>query len=196
MMISLMAAMVLAAAPVSLEFDGPLKDGLKQLAQKSGLNLVVIGDFPEHVNLNLPNVNGEEALETIAQAYGLEVTRSGKAADGKMWVIRRATPVTPVVAAVAPVAPVAVTPATPGTPLVPLKNLGAAFDVRPLARLPSDVSTRVLAHLCARTCGAVPRRTVFVRLAAGQAQLEASLTRAENLASVGELAATLAHEVR
>jgi signal transduction histidine kinase len=37
---------------------------------------------------------------------------------------------------------------------------------------------------------------LFVRLAAGQAQLEASLARAENLASVGELAATLAHEVR
>ena len=90
MLISMMAAMVLAASPVSMEFDGPLKDGLKQLAQKSGLNLVVIGDFNEHVNLNLPSVNGEEALETIAQAYGLEVTRSGKAADGKMWVIRRA----------------------------------------------------------------------------------------------------------
>ncbi|MDP1829830.1 MAG: hypothetical protein Q8L48_41575 [Archangium sp.] len=123
MMISMMAAMVLAAAPVSMEFDGSLKDGLKQLAQKSGLNLVVIGDFPEHVNLNLPSVNGEEALETIAQAYGLEVTRSGKAADGKMWVIRRATTPTPVVA------PVAVTPVTPGTPvvapLVPLKSVGA-----------------------------------------------------------------------
>ncbi len=37
---------------------------------------------------------------------------------------------------------------------------------------------------------------LFVRLAAGQAALEASLARAENLASVGELAATLAHEVR
>ncbi|MDP3155636.1 MAG: hypothetical protein Q8N23_23390 [Archangium sp.] len=99
MMISLMAAVVLAAAPVTLEFDGTLKDGLKQLAQKSGLNLVVIGEFDEKVNLNFPGVNGEEALETIAQAYGLEVTRSGKAADGKMWVIRRAAaPAVPVAA--------------------------------------------------------------------------------------------------
>jgi hypothetical protein len=117
MLISMMAAMVLAASPsslptasppgalVSLEFDGSLKDGLKQLAQKSGLNLVVIGDFNEHVNLNLPSVNGEEALETIAQAYGLEVTRSGKAADGKMWVIRRAA-----------AAPVAVIPVVTPTP--------------------------------------------------------------------------------
>ena len=89
MMLSMMAAMALTAAPVSMEFEGSLKDGLKQLAQKSGLNLVVIGDFDERVNLNLPGVNGEEALETIAQAYGLQVTRSGKAADGKLWVIRR-----------------------------------------------------------------------------------------------------------
>lgn len=36
----------------------------------------------------------------------------------------------------------------------------------------------------------------FLRLAAAQARLERSLSRAENLASVGELAATLAHEVR
>lgn len=90
MMIPLMAAVVLAATPVTMEFDGTLKDGLKQLAQKSGLNLVVIGELDEKVNLNFPGVNGEEALETIAQAYGLEVTRAGKAADGKMWVIRRA----------------------------------------------------------------------------------------------------------
>ncbi len=100
MMISLMAAVVLAATPVTLEFDGTLKDGLKQLAQKSGLNLVVIGEFDEKVNLNFPGVNGEEALETIAQAYGLEVTRAGKAADGKMWVIRRAG--APAVPAAAP----------------------------------------------------------------------------------------------
>lgn len=105
MLISMMTAMALAASPVSMEFDGSLKDGLKQLAQKSGLNLVVIGELDEHVNLNLPSVNGEEALETIAQAYGLEVTRSGKAAAGKMWVIRRAA-----------AAPVAVVPVVAPSP--------------------------------------------------------------------------------
>ena len=99
MMLPMMAAMALTAAPVSMEFDGPLKDGLKQLAQKSGLNLVVIGEFDEHVNLNLPGVKGEEALETIAQAYGLQVTRSGKAADGKLWVIQRSVAGLPVVVA-------------------------------------------------------------------------------------------------
>jgi hypothetical protein len=91
MMIPLLAALVLAAQPVSMEFDGTLKDGLKELAQKSGLNLVVIGEFDEKVNLNLPNVSGEEALETIAEAYGLEVTRSTRAASGKLWVVKRKT---------------------------------------------------------------------------------------------------------
>ncbi len=126
MMMAMMAAMTLAAAPISMEFDGSLKDGLKQLAQKSGLNLVVIGEFDEHVNLNLPSVNGEEALETIAQAYGLQVTR---AASSKMWVIRRAEapPVVPVVAAV----PV---------PQVPLKSVSpdAAREAADRARETAD----------------------------------------------------------
>ena len=126
MMISVMAAMVLAAGPISMEFDGSLKDGLKQLAQKSGLNLVVIGEFDEHVNLNLPAVNGEEALETIAEAYGLQVTRSGKAADGKMWVIRRAT------------GGVAVTALTPGL---------SAEDARELADRAREAADRARAQV-------------------------------------------------
>lgn len=192
MMISMMAALVLAAAPVSLEFDGPLKDGLKQLAQKSGLNLVVIGDFPEHVNLNLPNVNGEEALETIAQAYGLEVTRSGKAADGKMWVIRRATPVTPVVAAVAPVA---VTPATPGTPvvapLVPLKNLGADA-----AREAAD-RARESAELARQKADELREKTDAVREASQDAReqaREAAETAREQAQEAAEAAREQAQE--
>jgi FKBP-type peptidyl-prolyl cis-trans isomerase len=142
MMIPLMAAMtVLAANPnVSMEFDGTLKDGLKQLAQKSGINLVVIGEFDEKVNLNFPGVDGEQALETIAQAYGLEVTRGGKAGaalpNGKMWVIRRAN--SPVVAA--PVMPVV--PLTPVAPLNPEVAREAADQARRAAdeaRLKADV---------------------------------------------------------
>lgn len=110
MLMTMMAAMALAAAPVSMEFEGSLKEGLKQLAQKSGLNLVVIGEFDEHVNLNLPSVNGEEAIETIAQAYGLQVTHG---TNTKMWVIRRAE------------AP-AVIPVVGGVPVpqVPMKSVG------------------------------------------------------------------------
>lgn len=127
MMMAMMAAMALAAAPVSMDFDGSLKEGLKQLAQKSGLNLVVIGEFDEHVNLNLPSVNGEEALETIAQAYGLQVTHG---ANSKMWVIRRAE--APSVTAAVPTVPV--------VPLVPLKSVGpdAAREAADRARETGD----------------------------------------------------------
>ncbi len=100
---TMMTAVLVTASPVALQYDGSLKEGLKQLAQKSGLNLVVIGDLDEKVQLDLPGVDGEEALETIAQAYGLEVTRSGKGA--KVWVIRKAGgTAAPSVALVAPVA--------------------------------------------------------------------------------------------
>jgi two-component system, NtrC family, sensor histidine kinase HydH len=76
-----------------------------------------------------------------------------------------------------------------------LAALGVEASAEFLAVLPEIArllaSTALLAALAVVLLAAL-----FVRLAAGQAALEASLTRAENLASVGELAATLAHEVR
>lgn len=48
-------------------------------------------------------------------------------------------------------------------------RLGAAFDTAGLRELPVDLAVRVLAHLCARTVGAVPRRAALARLAAAVA---------------------------
>ena len=112
-MFAMMTAVLLASSPVSLQFDGSLKDGLKQLAEKSGLNLVVIGEFDEKVQLNLPNVDGPEALETIALAYGLEVTRKG--ASSNLWVVRKAGGAIP---KAPPVAPVLAVPPVPPVPPV------------------------------------------------------------------------------
>lgn len=112
-MMTMMTMVLLASSPVALQFEGTLKDGLKQLAEKSGVNLVVIGDLDEKVQLNLPNVDGQEALETIALAYGLEVTRKGAASN--LWVVRKAGAI-PKVPVVAPVA--AVPPVPPGPPVV------------------------------------------------------------------------------
>ena len=126
-MFAMMTAVLLASSPVSLQFDGPLKDGLKQLAEKSGLNLVVIGEFDEKVQLNLPNVDGPEALETIALAYGLEVTRKGAASN--LWVVRKAggaIPKAPPVLAVAPVPPVP--PVAVATPNVNSDALRSAAE--------------------------------------------------------------------
>jgi len=76
-----------------------------------------------------------------------------------------------------------------------IATLGVEASAEFLAVLPEIArllaTTALLAALAVLLLSAL-----FVRLAAGQAQLEASLARAENLASVGELAATLAHEVR
>lgn len=92
---ALLAALLLAAEPVSLEFNGSLGEGLKALANKSELNLVVIGDFDEQVQLHLNDINPEVALEGIATAYGLEVARPSGASSQKMWIIRRASQDTP-----------------------------------------------------------------------------------------------------
>jgi|GEM_PF-281930 hypothetical protein len=103
MMFAIVTAVVLAGTPVGLEFDGTLKDGLRQLAQKSGINLVVIGELDERVQLNLPNVDGEEALEAIATAYDLEITRKGAAS--KLWVVKKKAGAVAVLAPLAPPAP-------------------------------------------------------------------------------------------
>lgn len=89
----------------------------------------------------------------------------------------------------------------------PVRDTGGAAPGRVLAALGVEASAEFLAvlpeiaRLLASTAllaslAVMLLAALFVRLAKGQAELEASLARAENLASVGELAATLAHEVR
>jgi hypothetical protein len=82
-MLPLFAAVVLATSPVSLQFEGPLKDAVKAIAEKGGLNVVVAGPLDETVQLRLSDVTAEEALESIAKAYRLEVTH-----EGKLWIVR------------------------------------------------------------------------------------------------------------
>jgi signal transduction histidine kinase len=90
-------------------------------------------------------------------------------------------------------APVRDTEASPPAPVIAVLAVEASAEF--LAVLPEIArllaSTALLAALAVLILSAL-----FVRRAAEQATLEASLARAENLASVGELAATLAHEVR
>lgn len=84
MFTTVMLAAALAAGPISLKYQGTLKDALNQIAEKGGLNLVVAGDLDEKVQVNLPNVTAEEALATVAKVYDLDVTH-----QGAMWVIRQ-----------------------------------------------------------------------------------------------------------
>lgn len=119
MMSSMLVMAALAASPVSLQYEGPLKDAIKQIAQKAELNVVVIGELNEPAQVNLNGVSGEDALDTIADAYGLEVKRSAKASG--VWVIRKAgaggvaavAPVMPVIPAIPPIPPIPVIPSLP-----------------------------------------------------------------------------------
>lgn len=117
----ILAAVALAAGPVSLQYEGPLKDALKEIAQKGGLNVVVAAPLNETVQVNLTDVSAEEALETVAKVYRLEVTH-----EGKLWVIRPAG-AAPKAEAVAPVVPVApAVPAPPVPPVPPMPAVGSA----------------------------------------------------------------------
>lgn len=102
MIASMLMAVAIAAGPVSVQFEGPLKQGLTAIAERGGLNVIVVGDLAEPAQIHLTDVTAEEALETVAKVYGLEVTK-----QGKLYVLRRSaapavTPVAPVAAAESP----------------------------------------------------------------------------------------------
>ncbi|MHB8876293.1 MAG: hypothetical protein ACYC8T_21585, partial [Myxococcaceae bacterium] len=54
---------------VTVEFRGSLRDGLREIASKGGLNLVATGDLSEPAEVYLKDVSAESALATVAAAY-------------------------------------------------------------------------------------------------------------------------------
>ncbi|MCA3013461.1 MAG: hypothetical protein INH41_13845 [Myxococcaceae bacterium] len=85
-MLSMCLVAALAATPtVSVQFDGPLKQGLTTIAQQGGLNVIVVGALDEPAQIHLTDASPSDALEAVARAYGLEVTR-----QGSLYVLRRA----------------------------------------------------------------------------------------------------------
>ncbi len=140
-MLSSLLVLALAAGPVSVKFEGPLKQGLTTIAERGGLNVIVVGDLAEPVQIHLTDVTAEEALETVAKVYQLEVTK-----QGKLYVLRRgavlAAPVPPVAPAplVAPVPPVAPVPlVAPVAPVPPVAPTGVAKA--------SDAADKTIAEL-------------------------------------------------
>lgn len=102
MIASMLMAVAIAAGPVSVQFEGPLKQGLTAIAERGGLNVIVVGDLAEPAQIHLTDVSAEEALETVAKVYGLEVTK-----QGKLFVLRRSAAPVGAASPVAPAAPVA-----------------------------------------------------------------------------------------
>lgn len=111
-MISLVLLATLTAAPtISIEFHGTLREALREVARKGGLNLVATGDLDSNAEVVLKDVSAEEALSSIAAAYELQVKH-----EGKLWVVKPAAqavaaapspPTAPVPAMVPPVLPAA-----------------------------------------------------------------------------------------
>ncbi len=89
---------------ISVDFRGNLRDALKQIAGAGGLNLVVTGELDQDAQVHLSGVTAEEALRTVAQAYGLKIQQ-----NGSIWTLRPMTAAE--LAAGAPTA--AGSPATP-----------------------------------------------------------------------------------
>ncbi len=80
-------ALAAQASTVSVQYDGPLKEALRQIADKGGLNVVVASSLNEQVQVHLSEMPPEEALMTLAKVYELDVTH-----EGKMWVVRSKAP--------------------------------------------------------------------------------------------------------
>lgn len=95
---------------VTLEFRGSLRDGLRELAAKGGINLVVTGDLDQPAEIYLQSVSAEEALSTVAAAYQLKVQR-----QGSIWTLR---PLIPAERATGPTEST-VAPAQPPAPPAP-----------------------------------------------------------------------------
>ncbi|HYV47078.1 MAG TPA: hypothetical protein VFA20_19605 [Myxococcaceae bacterium] len=71
---------------ISLKFKGTLREALKQIADKGGINLVITGDLNAPAEVFLSDLPADEVLQTVADAHGLKVHR-----QGSIWTIRPLT---------------------------------------------------------------------------------------------------------
>ncbi|MCY1047412.1 hypothetical protein OV208_39300 [Corallococcus sp. bb12-1] len=104
---------------IDVSFRGSLRDALKTIAEKGGLNLVVTGDLDTPAEVRLRGIGAEQALRTVARAYSLHLEQDGSiftlrpltarekeaGSAGNAPVAPPAVPVPPMVAAAPPPAP-------------------------------------------------------------------------------------------
>ena len=114
-MIALILLATLNAAPITVEFHGSLREALREVAHKGGLNLIATGDLDVDAEVDLKDVTAEEALASVGRAYDLQVTH-----EGKLWVVKPSG-----AAAVAPTPPV---PPSVPVALVPSLKVGTPDD--------------------------------------------------------------------
>jgi hypothetical protein len=90
------------ALKMSLNFRGTLHDTLRELADKGHVNLVITSTLDEPAEVYLKNVTAEEALQSVAAAYHLNVEH-----QGNVWTVHRDGALLPPLPPALPVPPIA-----------------------------------------------------------------------------------------
>lgn len=104
------------AAKITLKVHGTLRDVAERIATEGKLNVVVRGDLDEEAEVYFQSVPADEALETLAKAYGLTLER-----HGTIFTLRPHLDGAPprMVSPLPPLPPVPPVPAVPPVPPVP-----------------------------------------------------------------------------
>src|SRR5437764_11859551 len=64
-----------AAKRITIKFNGTLREALKEIADKGGINLVITGELKDPAEVFLKDLPADEVLQTVADAHGLKVHR-------------------------------------------------------------------------------------------------------------------------
>lgn len=99
---------------ITLKTHGTLRDVAERIASEGKLSVVVRGDLDEDAEVYFQNVPADEALETLARAYGLSLEKRGN-----IYTLRPHAQGSPPPKMVAPVPPV-----PPLPPMPPMPHLG------------------------------------------------------------------------
>ncbi|HZJ56182.1 MAG TPA: STN domain-containing protein, partial [Myxococcaceae bacterium] len=90
-----------SAPRITLKSHGTLREIAEHIATEGKLSVVVRGDLDEDAEVFFQNVPADEALETLARAYGLSLERRGN-----IYTLRPRAEGSPPPKLVAPVPPV------------------------------------------------------------------------------------------
>jgi cytoskeletal protein CcmA (bactofilin family) len=138
------AATASQARTIDVSFRGSLRDALKAIAEKGGLNLVVTGDLDTPAEVRLRGISAEQALRTVARAYSLHIEQ-----DGTIYTLRPLT-AREKEAGLAPLS-APTPPARPEAPVAPAPpTVAATPPLPPLPSLPDDEDAREEAREAAR----------------------------------------------
>jgi len=101
-------------ARITLKTHGTLRDVAERIASEGKLSVVVRGDLDEDAEVYFQNVPADEALETLARAYGLSLEKRGN-----IYTLRPHAQGSPPPKMVAPVPPMPAMPPVPPMPAMP-----------------------------------------------------------------------------